>query len=739
MTTPTANSAIITFDQRLASVRYSGSPVRRYEPLDEQHHRRERDPEVDQRDVHGERQGLHLPGLEQVGWSTANTSRLLFAPGAPTRPLASQTLWGVVQWRDSRFWSWQSRFQSAPPQLGESKPPWNHWRLWCPMAHANSPVADGQGRSGAWLAGRGRGGWAPACGVAAPGAPARQHPLLAKALQPSSSWPRGGARGMKSAVPKVLHDVCGWPMVLWPVKAAQARGRGEGIVVVEARPAVAERGAARGRRSRRPGGAARDRRRRALGGGPDRPRCARAHPVGRRTAYHGGHDPGAGRGARGQRGRDHGQRWRPTSPVNTAGSYAGPAGVDRVVEAKSNRGDATAAELAIHGDNTGIYAFDGGRLLDALQRITPSNAQGEYYLPDVLEVFRGDDHGVAAFPSAESLDRARRQRPRGPRACAAWPSSASTRRMRAGVTIVDPLTTLIDADVSSDGTRSSSPAASPPGRPGRGRGCRIGPLTTLIDMTLRDRVSVPHSYLQVQSRSTTTPPSAPSPYLRPGTVVPLAGAKIGTFVEVKNSDVGERDQGPHLSYIGDADIGERLESGREHDHRELRRPRTRPARPSAGTCTDGIHGLVAPVELGDDSWTAAGSAIVEDVPPAPRCSRAPVQRRGYDERKKRGNPTVAKDAYTRAAMRAPRTPSRGRSAPASIRLRQAAHALLGTGESRAAAVARRLGVDLGGVTLKTFSNGEVYCRYDESIRGADVFIVQPICGNLVTGVRRTTR
>jgi bifunctional UDP-N-acetylglucosamine pyrophosphorylase/glucosamine-1-phosphate N-acetyltransferase len=146
-----------------------------------------------------------------------------------------------------------------------------------------------------------------------------------------------------------------------------------------------------------------------------------------------------------------------------------------------------------------------------------------------------------------------------------------------------------------------------------GEGCRIGPLTTLIDTELGDGVTVPQSYL-VECRVASGASVGPFAYLRPGTVIE-EGAKAGTFVEIKNSRIGAGAKVPHLSYIGDADVGEEANLGAgtitaNYDGRAKHRTRIgRRARVSVDTS------LVAPVELGDDAWTAAGSVVTDDVPP----------------------------------------------------------------------------------------------------------------------------
>jgi bifunctional UDP-N-acetylglucosamine pyrophosphorylase/glucosamine-1-phosphate N-acetyltransferase len=308
-------------------------------------------------------------------------------------------------------------------------------------------------------------------------------------------------------------------------------------------------------------------------------------------------------------------------------------GVEHVAEAKGD-GDASPEELAIREVNTGVYAFDGARLLDALERIRPDNAQGEYYLPDVLKVLRGDDHGVAAHlvddPAIvlginDRVDLAKVRRLAQDRILEA--------HMRAGVTIVDPATTLIDAGVTIGQDTEIEPGTYVRGATTIGERARVGPATTLVDMTIGDEVTIRHAYA-IESEVHAGAGVGPFAYLRPGTVV-REGARIGTFVEVKNSDVGAGAKVPHLSYLGDADVGEGSNLGAgtitaNYDGFEKHRT----------TIGRNVHGgvdtsYVAPVEVGDDAWTAAGSTIVNDVPPGALGVARERQRNveGYDERK----------------------------------------------------------------------------------------------------------
>lgn len=422
----------------------------------------------------------------------------------------------------------------------------------------------------------------------------------------------GQGTRMNSATPKVLHGLCGRPMIAWPIAAAQEAHAGRVVVV----------------------------------GGPDRA-LAEHLPAGVELAVQaqprGTGDAVLAAAEYIDRQADvlvlsgdvplitarlvaelvEAQRTNGAAATLTTMVPADPRGygrvvrgadgsVERVAETKSP-GDASPQELAIREVNAGAYAFAGTSLLEALEELRPDNAQGEYYLPDVLRLLRSRRLHVAAH----AVDDPRELIGVNDRVeLAAARSLAQTRiherLMRAGVTIVDPASTLIDAEVRVGADSVVEPSCFLRGRTVVGEGATVGPLSTLIDVRLGDGVRVVHSYLQqceVQDGATV----GPFAYLRPGALL-RERVKAGTFVEIKNSDVGAGAKVPHLSYIGDADVGERANLGAAtitanydgtHKHRTTigREVRT-------GVDTT----LVAPVALGDESYTGAGSVITEDVP-----------------------------------------------------------------------------------------------------------------------------
>jgi bifunctional UDP-N-acetylglucosamine pyrophosphorylase/glucosamine-1-phosphate N-acetyltransferase len=307
--------------------------------------------------------------------------------------------------------------------------------------------------------------------------------------------------------------------------------------------------------------------------------------------------------------------------------------VERIVEAKAP-GDATPEELAVCEVNAGTYAFEAGPLAEALERLSNDNAQGEYYLPEVLTLLRASGERVAAFRAPDPgvnlgvNDRAQ---------LAAVAEEARRRllvaHMRAGVTIIDPASTWIDADVALAPDVTIEPGTTLRGATRVGAGSTLGPMTTLIDARLGEGVTVPHSYL-VECEVADGATVGPFAYLRPGAKLGK-GAKAGTFVEIKNSEIRAGAKVPHLSYIGDAEVGEDSNIGASTvtaNYDGFRKHRTKIGR-NVHTGVDTT--FVAPVEVGDDAYTGAGSVIAEDVPPGALGISRPEQENveGYAQKK----------------------------------------------------------------------------------------------------------
>ena len=271
--------------------------------------------------------------------------------------------------------------------------------------------------------------------------------------------------------------------------------------------------------------------------------------------------------------------------------------VQRIVEER----DAAAEELAIRELNAGVYVFSARDLWWALEQVDAANAQGELYLTDTIGALVADGRPVSVqtIPEIEAVQ--------GVNTRVELAQVASVLRERiladhmlAGVTVVDPATTWIEADVRIDPDAVIHPFTVLRGRTSVGEGAEVGPHAVLHDAEVRARATV-----------------GPFCYLRPGTVL-MEEAKAGTFVEVKNATVGERAKVPHLSYIGDAEIGEDSNIGagaitaNYRAERYDEKQRTVIGR-NVHTGSDNV--FVPPVEIGDDAWIGAGSTITEDVPP----------------------------------------------------------------------------------------------------------------------------
>ncbi|MGB2954206.1 MAG: bifunctional UDP-N-acetylglucosamine diphosphorylase/glucosamine-1-phosphate N-acetyltransferase GlmU [Gaiellaceae bacterium] len=285
----------------------------------------------------------------------------------------------------------------------------------------------------------------------------------------------------------------------------------------------------------------------------------------------------------------------------------------RIVEEQ----DATPEQREIRELNSSIYVFSAQDLWVALERLEPANAQGELYLTDTVRVLVEAGRPAAVYRSEDAVS------PLGVnnRAELAFAGRVLRERlneqyMLAGATIVDPGSTWIEADVELEPDCVVHPFTVLRGRTRVGTGAEVGPHVVAVDASIGKDALV-----------------GPFCYLRPGTVLG-EGAKAGTFVEIKNSTIGERTKVPHLSYIGDAEIGEETNVGAgtitaNYPH-EPGRPKGR-TKIGRNVRTGVQNALVAPVEIGDDAWVAVGTVVTDDVPPGSLAGFAPrqVTKEGY--------------------------------------------------------------------------------------------------------------
>ena len=422
----------------------------------------------------------------------------------------------------------------------------------------------------------------------------------------------GEGTRMRSSTPKMLHPVCGRPMVAWPIVAARAAGAGRVAAIVSPGRDLST-GLPKGVETvEQPqpdgtGGAIRaalpliEEAESVLVLSGDVPLISDATIADLLQAHEGSQaaatmltieldDPGA-----------YGR------VVRTADG-----GVEKVVEAKAV-GDADASQLAIREVNAGTYAFDAAPLAAALAGISNDNAQGEYYLPDVFGAMRAAGRTVAAHLTDDlAVTMGINNRVQLAEVEAEARRRLLEAHMLAGVTIVDPASTWIDAGVEIGQDVRIEPATSLLGATKVGPGSAVGPLTTAIDTEIGTEAAVLRSHVE-GARVGDGATVGPFAYLRPGTVME-AGSKAGASVEIKNSHIGKGAKVPHLAYVGDADVGPGSNLG-------------------AGTITANYDGftknrttigrdvrigvdtmLIAPVEVGDSAYTGAGAVIKDDVP-----------------------------------------------------------------------------------------------------------------------------
>ncbi|WNS75546.1 bifunctional UDP-N-acetylglucosamine diphosphorylase/glucosamine-1-phosphate N-acetyltransferase GlmU [Bacillus sp. DTU_2020_1000418_1_SI_GHA_SEK_038] len=283
--------------------------------------------------------------------------------------------------------------------------------------------------------------------------------------------------------------------------------------------------------------------------------------------------------------------------------------VEKIVEHK----DATEEERKIQEINTGTYCFDNQALFQALSRVSNDNVQGEYYLPDVIEILKNEGAPIAAFQTAEfeetlgvndrvalsEAERLMRKR-------------INEFHMRNGVSIIDPSNTYIGSDISIGMDTIIHPGTILTGKTTIGSNCVIGPHSEISDCTVGDHTIIRQS-AAFDSQIGSGVQIGPFAHIRPKSDI-HGHVKIGNFVEVKKAVFGEGSKASHLSYIGDAEVGRDVNIG-------------------CGTITvnydgknkfltkieDGVFvgcnsNLVAPVTIGENAYVAAGSTITEDVP-----------------------------------------------------------------------------------------------------------------------------
>jgi bifunctional UDP-N-acetylglucosamine pyrophosphorylase / glucosamine-1-phosphate N-acetyltransferase len=424
----------------------------------------------------------------------------------------------------------------------------------------------------------------------------------------------GEGTRMRSALPKVLHPVCGRAMIAWPVLAAREAGAGMVAVIVspdrDLTPGLPDgtetvvQPEADGT-----GGAVRaalDLIRGAdtvivLNG--DHPLVS-AEVIRELIDVH--EDAGAGATVMSVERDDAHQLGRIVRSPD--GEF------DRIVETKHPEG-VPPEVLAIREINTNQFAFAADALAEAIGRLKADNAAGEYYLGDVLPLIREAGHRVIAHQTDDvSVNIGVNHRADLARAEAIARERILERHMLAGVTVVDPRSTWVDAAVEIAADVTIEPGTQLRGSTRIGAGSVIGPHTTAVDATIGANSQVVRSHL-VECEVGDECSVGPFAHLRPGAHL-ATGAKAGSFVEIKNAEIREGAKVPHLAYVGDAEVGAGANIGAgaitaNYDGKEKHRTKIGEA------ARIGVNNsLVAPVTVGDGAYTGAGAVIREDVPDA---------------------------------------------------------------------------------------------------------------------------
>jgi bifunctional UDP-N-acetylglucosamine pyrophosphorylase / glucosamine-1-phosphate N-acetyltransferase len=437
---------------------------------------------------------------------------------------------------------------------------------------------------------------------------------------------------MRSQTPKVLHPVCGRPMLHWAIATAQDAGAAQVVVIVRPGEGV-EDGL--------PGGVIGVPQTTGEGTGAA-VLAARDHvEPGQTVVILSGDHPLISTDTVQGLVETHEQQQAAATILST--DLLDPTAygrivrddqghVERIVETKYPD-QVDPADLAIREINLGTYAFDGDALFEALSNV--GEQHGELYLTGVFEVFRSQGRPVAAHRTDDvyaaqginnrkdlmEVERIARRR-------------IIENHALNGVSFPNPESVVVDVHVEIGEDTVIESGCVLRGSTSIGGGCTVGPNSTLIDAELGDNVTALHSYITTAEIGDGVD-IGPFAYLRPGTRI-ANGAKIGTFVEVKNSNIGEGTKVPHLSYIGDADIGPASNIAAGNITANYHAGKKKKSRTTIGEgVKTGVDTMfVAPVDVGDGAYTAAGSVITEDVPPGALAVARPEQKNveGYAER-----------------------------------------------------------------------------------------------------------
>lgn len=421
----------------------------------------------------------------------------------------------------------------------------------------------------------------------------------------------GKGTRMKSKLPKVLHKLCGSPMLSYVMEAVTSAGVEKTVVVVGYGADLVAReveGAAQVALQAEQLGTAHA----LMQAGP----FLRDFPG--QLLVLCGDTPLIEAGTLSELARSH--RAAGAAATVLTAEMENPTGYGRVIRDGQGRvskiveqKDASPEEKQVREVNTGIYCFEVAGLFDALDKITPANAQGEYYLTDIIETYVHDGLAVGAVVLKNPVevtginDRVQlaevEQSMRG---------RVLEDLMRSGVTVVDPPSTFVDRSVRVGRDTVIYPFTFIEGLTVVGEDCAIGPGSRLVNANVGDGVSIQNSIV-LESHIGDHCSVGPFAYLRPETRLGR-GVKVGDFVEIKKSLIGDGSKVPHLSYIGDATIGEKVNVGAGTITCNYDGHKKWPTRIGDGAFIGSNTNLVAPVEVGARAIIGAGSTITKDVP-----------------------------------------------------------------------------------------------------------------------------
>ena len=441
----------------------------------------------------------------------------------------------------------------------------------------------------------------------------------------------GHGTRMYSSLPKVLHPVCGVPMLGWVIEAAQEAGADRIVCITRPGSGVAEA---------LPAGAEAAEQTEGEGTGSAVLAARSAIEESERVLILSGDVPLTATGTIEELIGEHDRAQATATLLTTEDLDPDAYGrivrtedglVERIVETKYPEG-VPPEILAIREINIGTYAFDARALLEALDEV-PVEDNGERYLTNVFPVMRQKGHKIAAHTTHDTLSAMGvNNRADLMEVTRHAQHRILDRHARAGVTFTAPDCVAVDKHVEIGADTTVAAAVTLRGQTRIGEGCDIGPATTITDSEIGDRVAVPHSLL-TRCRVADDVNIGPFAYLRPEADI-RDGAKVGTFVEVKKSTIHEGAKVPHLSYVGDAEIGANANLGAgtiTANYHAGRKTRT--------TVGEGVHtgvhtALVAPVNVGAAAYTGAGSVITEDVPEGALAVSRPRQKNieGYSDR-----------------------------------------------------------------------------------------------------------